>query len=96
MGKDLRGQLQDHTARSGQGADIVFACVGNDDDLRAVVLGADGAFAGMKAGAIFVDHTTASADVARELSTAARTWACSSSMRRCPAARPAPRTARSP
>ena len=49
------------------GADFVFACVGNDDDLRSVVLGADGAFAGMKAGAIFVDHTTASAGVAREL-----------------------------
>ncbi|MCX2861439.1 NAD(P)-dependent oxidoreductase [Paucibacter sp. PLA-PC-4] len=53
------------------GADIVFACVGNDDDLRAVVLGADGAFAGMRAGAIFVDHTTASAEVARELYAAA-------------------------
>jgi 3-hydroxyisobutyrate dehydrogenase len=58
------------------GADIVFACVGNDADLRSVVLGkdlgggqraADGAFAGMKPGAIFVDHTTASAEVAREL-----------------------------
>ena len=49
------------------GADFVFACVGNDDDLRSVVLGADGAFAGMKPGAIFVDHTTASAGVAREL-----------------------------
>jgi 3-hydroxyisobutyrate dehydrogenase/2-hydroxy-3-oxopropionate reductase len=49
------------------GADIVFMCVGNDDDLRSVVLGADGALAGMKAGAILVDHTTASANVAREL-----------------------------
>jgi len=49
------------------GRDLVFCCVGNDDDLRAVVLGADGAFAGMKPGAIFVDHTTASANVAREL-----------------------------
>ncbi len=49
------------------GADIVFCCVGNDDDLRGVTLGADGAFAGMQPGAIFVDHTTASADVAREL-----------------------------
>lgn len=48
-------------------ADFVFACVGNDDDLRSVVLGPDGAFAGMKSGAIFVDHTTASAGVAREL-----------------------------
>ena len=53
-------------------ADIVFCCVGNDDDLRSVVLGPQGAFAGMKAGAIFVDHTTASAAVARELSVAAR------------------------
>jgi 3-hydroxyisobutyrate dehydrogenase-like beta-hydroxyacid dehydrogenase len=49
------------------GADIVFACVGNDADLRSVVLGQDGAFAGMKPGAIFVDHTTASAEIAREL-----------------------------
>ncbi len=48
-------------------ADIVFCCVGNDDDLRSVVLGNAGALAGMKAGAVFVDHTTASADVAREL-----------------------------
>ncbi|KCV30334.1 NADP oxidoreductase coenzyme F420-dependent [Bordetella bronchiseptica SBL-F6116] len=54
------------------GAQIVFCCVGNDDDLRSVVLGADGAFAGMQAGAVFVDHTTASADVARELHAAAR------------------------
>ena len=54
------------------GADLVFACVGNDDDLRAVVLGDAGAFAGMKAGAVFVDHTTASAEVARELAAQAR------------------------
>ena len=53
------------------GADIVFACVGNDDDLRSVTIGEHGAFAGMKAGAIFVDHTTASAEVARELGAAA-------------------------
>lgn len=49
------------------GAQIVFCCVGNDDDLRSVVLGEDGAFAGMSSGGIFVDHTTASAQVAREL-----------------------------
>ena len=54
------------------GADIVFCCVGNDDDLRSVVLGADGALAGMQPGAIFVDHTTASAEVARALYSAAR------------------------
>jgi 3-hydroxyisobutyrate dehydrogenase len=50
-----------------EGQDFVMACVGNDNDLRAVTTGADGAFAGMKTGAIFVDHTTASAEVAREL-----------------------------
>jgi 3-hydroxyisobutyrate dehydrogenase-like beta-hydroxyacid dehydrogenase len=50
-----------------QDAAVVFACVGNDDDLRSVVLGPDGAFAGMRPGAVFVDHTTASARVAREL-----------------------------
>ena len=53
-------------------ADIVFCCVGNDDDLRAVTVGTDGAFAGMKPGAVFVDHTTASASVARELHAVAR------------------------
>ena len=53
-------------------ADIVFCCVGNDADLRSVTLGADGAFAGMKPGAVFVDHTTASATVARELYLAAK------------------------
>ena len=57
-------------AAAASGAQIVFACVGNDVDLRSVTLGVnggDGAFSGMAAGAIFVDHTTASADVAREL-----------------------------
>ena len=52
--------------------DFVFACVGNDDDLRAVTLGSDGAFGAMKKGAIFVDNTTASAEVARELDEAAK------------------------
>ena len=54
------------------GADMVFCCVGNDDDLRAVLLGADGALAGAKAGALMIDHTTASANVARELFAAAK------------------------
>ncbi len=49
------------------GADVVFACVGKDEDVRAVCLGTDGAFAGMAAGAVFVDHTTASAELARDL-----------------------------
>ncbi len=53
-----------------KGASLVMACVGNDDDLRSVVLGADGAFAGMDAGTIFVDHTTASSEVAVELAAA--------------------------
>jgi 3-hydroxyisobutyrate dehydrogenase-like beta-hydroxyacid dehydrogenase len=58
-------------AAAAQGAEFVFACVGNDDDLRSITLGAGGAFAGMRSGAIFVDHTTASAAVARELAEAA-------------------------
>jgi len=55
-----------------EGQDIVFACVGNDDDLRQVTLGPDGAFAALRPGSIFVDHTTASAEVARELYEAAK------------------------
>ncbi len=54
-------------ALAAAGAEVVMACVGNNDDLRAVCLGETGAFAGMKAGAIFVDHTTVSAEVTREL-----------------------------
>jgi len=71
--------VQDYGGRSAAtpreaagGASIVFACVGNDDDLRSVALGADGAYAGMAPGAVFVDHTTASAAVARELYAAAQ------------------------
>jgi 3-hydroxyisobutyrate dehydrogenase len=55
-----------------EGAAIVFACVGNDDDLRSVTIGDDGAFHGMGKDCVFVDHTTASAEVARELDAAAR------------------------
>jgi len=58
-------------AEAAADADIVFACVGNDDDLRSVTTGPQGAFSGMKKGAVFVDHTTASAEVARELAEAA-------------------------
>ena len=61
------GRAADSPAAAAREAEIVFACVGNDDDLRSVVLGPDGAFAGMATGAVFVDHTTASAQVAREL-----------------------------
>ena len=60
-------------AAAAANADIVFACVGNDDDLRSIVAGDQGAFAGMRKGSIFVDHTTASANIARELSQLALT-----------------------
>jgi 3-hydroxyisobutyrate dehydrogenase len=66
------GQLAATPAEAAAGAAFVFACVGNDDDLRQVTLDPDGAFQGMKEGAIFVDHTTTSARVARELATVAR------------------------
>ncbi len=64
---DHGGSFAPTPREAAAGADFVFTCVGNDEDLRAVVLGADGAFAGMERGAVFVDHTTASAEVAREL-----------------------------
>ena len=54
-------------ADAAQDAEFVFSCVGNDDDLRQITAGPDGAFSSMKPGAIFIDHTTSSADVAREL-----------------------------
>jgi 3-hydroxyisobutyrate dehydrogenase len=59
-------------AKAAEGADFVFCCVGNDDDLRAVTTGPDGAFSAMRKDAIFIDNTTASANVARELHAAAR------------------------
>ncbi|MEQ9520851.1 MAG: NAD(P)-dependent oxidoreductase [Parvibaculum sp.] len=62
------GALAFTPAAAAEGASFVFACVGNDDDLRAVTSGANGAFGAMSEGALFVDHTTASAEVARELS----------------------------
>lgn len=61
------GQVAATPRQAAVGAEIVFACVGNDDDLRAVCLGPEGAFAGMAAGTLFVDHTTVSAQVTREL-----------------------------
>jgi len=70
--QEFGGRAADTPREAAAGADLVFACVGNDDDLRSIALGANGAFAGMAPGAILVDHTTASAEVARELSTAAR------------------------
>ncbi len=65
------GRTASTPKEAAQGQDFVMCCVGNDDDLRSVTTGADGAFAGMTKGAIFVDHTTASAQVARELDAAA-------------------------
>ena len=64
--------LAETPAAAAEGADVVCACVGNDNDLRSVVYGDDGILAGMQDGAVFVDHTTASADVAREVDAAAR------------------------
>jgi 3-hydroxyisobutyrate dehydrogenase len=61
------GQIADTPAAAADGASFVFACVGNDDDIRSVTVGEGGAFEKMAANAIFVDHTTASAKVAREL-----------------------------
>ena len=69
--KEYGGTAAPTPKAAAAGAEIVFACVGNDADLRAVTLGADGAFQAMPAGAVFVDHTTASADIARELDAAA-------------------------
>ncbi len=68
---EFGGRSAPTPAQAAEGADIVFCCVGNDNDLRSVTTGADGAFHAMKKGAVFVDHTTASADVARELAAAA-------------------------
>ena len=69
---EFGGAAKSSPREAATGADIVFSCVGNDDDLRSIVLGANGAFAGMQPGAVLVDHTTASADVARELHGAAK------------------------
>ena len=70
--EEFKGRAAATPREAVAGCELVFCCVGNDDDLRSVVLGDDGAFAGMKPGAVFVDHTTASADVARELSAVAK------------------------
>lgn len=67
------GAMASSPAEAARDKDFVFCCVGNDDDLRSVTIGPDGAFAAMKKGAIFIDNTTASAEVARELDAAART-----------------------
>ncbi len=65
--EEHNGHMARTPREAADGAELVFACVGNDDDLRSVVLGKDGALQAMNAGTIFVDHTTASAEVAREI-----------------------------
>jgi 3-hydroxyisobutyrate dehydrogenase-like beta-hydroxyacid dehydrogenase len=70
--KEYGGAWKPTPAEAAKGADVVCACVGNDDDLRSVVYGAQGILAGMRPGAIFVDHTTASATVAREIEAEAK------------------------
>ncbi len=70
--KQFGGRSAPTPRAAAQGQDFVMACVGNDDDLRQVTLGSEGAFAAMSKGAVFVDHTTASAEIARELHAAAR------------------------
>jgi 3-hydroxyisobutyrate dehydrogenase-like beta-hydroxyacid dehydrogenase len=70
------GTAFDTPREAATGADAVFVCVGNDDDVRSVVLGDDGVLAGLQCGAALVDHTTASADLARELHAAAQETGC--------------------
>lgn len=70
--KEFSGTYAATPALAAQDSDIVLTCVGNDDDLRAVYLGPDGAFQNAKAGTLFIDHTTASAEVAKELHQAAQ------------------------
>lgn len=65
--KEYNGNFAPTPGEAVSGAEIVFACVGNDDDLRSICVGEEGAFQGMDKGSIFIDHTTASAEVAREM-----------------------------
>ncbi len=72
---DFSGTSADTVAEAVAGAEVVFSCLGNDDDVRAVVTGEAGALASMKTGSILVDHTTTSASLARELAEQAQTLA---------------------
>jgi 3-hydroxyisobutyrate dehydrogenase-like beta-hydroxyacid dehydrogenase len=94
LGKEYGGKTAPTPAEAAKDQDFVFCCVGNDNDLREVTLGPKGAFSSVRKGAVFVDNTTASANIARELYAAARPRASTSSMPPCRAARPAPSTAR--
>ncbi|MCB1446040.1 MAG: NAD(P)-dependent oxidoreductase, partial [Rhizobiaceae bacterium] len=73
---EYEGFLAATPAGAAADADFVFTCVGNDDDLREVTIGPEGCLGGMKPGALLIDNTTASADVARELDTACRARDC--------------------
>ena len=70
--KHYQGEIANQPSDCANGADIVFVCVGNDDDVRSVIYGAHGVLSGMKHGAILVDHTTTSAELAKELASAAK------------------------
>ena len=70
--EEFGGRMAPTPREAAEGAEFVMACVGNDDDLRAICLGAEGAFAGMSEGAVFVDHTTVSSMVTLELYKAAK------------------------
>lgn len=70
--QEFGGSRRTSPAAAAEGADLVMTCVGNDDDVRSVALGDEGALAGMKAGSVLIDHTTASAEMAREVADEAR------------------------
>lgn len=91
--KQYDGKFAPTPAQAAEGADFVFTCVGNDDDLRSVTTGENGVLSTMKAGSVLIDNTTASAEVARELYAAAKEKASTSSTPRSPADRQARKTA---
>ncbi|MBO3760718.1 NAD(P)-dependent oxidoreductase [Ciceribacter sp. L1K22] len=74
--KQYGGTSAETPAKAAEGADFVFTCVGNDDDLRSVTLADQGVIGAMKSGAVLIDNTTASAEIARELEAAAKTRGC--------------------
>ncbi len=74
--KEYRGEFALTPAEAAKKADYIFACVGNDDDLRSVTIGDNGAFSGMSPGTVFIDHTTASAKVALQLADVAQKQEC--------------------
>lgn len=96
LAKFPKGKSAPTPAAAAKDAEFVFACVGNDADVRAVTTGADGAFAAMAKGSIFIDNTTTSAELARELSQAASAKTSTSSMLPYRAVRPVRRMAFSP